>query len=514
MDRSSFRCLTYQTIIFGSVTAWRFEYQQRLHITPRLGCIAMLRKPVGASFGVPELSSALPLCSPKSQENRSAEFIHALPGRLWRRLRRVNGGQSSHDPGRPRLAPPLMAGTTHPVNYLLHIRRYSLPLRVAVRTAHGIMRERDGIILRLEDEAGTVGHGEVAPVPGFGGGTAGEAEKELRGLGSADAATGARRVGADDLAEMVGRGGWVGFALESALAAMRRGSDIALGSVVFAAPRLGAGGEKTRRVGDNPPHLPDFLPVAALLPAGRRAVEKIGPLAEAGFRTFKWKVGVDAVGEELPLLEDVCAELPAGARLRLDANGAWDRRTAERWLERCAERPVEFVEQPCFAEASQGAARLRRTEDLLRGLAEDYPTAIALDESLAGHGDVERWLEAGWRGVWVIKPSLTGGAEMLGRLQAAKADVVFSSALETAVGARAALRVAFAWNAQRPTINGEHSTSKGQALAAASKPARALGFGVWPLFQDGRFDGPSLAPFLWARDVERINVEAAWNALS
>ena len=163
-------------------------------------------------------------------------------------------------------------------------------------------------------------------------------------------------------------------------------------------------------------------------------------------------------------------------------------------------------------------AHLDQARALVRERPLERPAEAAdVGDALVGEAEQRRCgaeLEAGWRGVWVIKPSLTGGAEMLGRLQAAKADVVFSSALETAVGARAALRVAFAWNAQRPTINGEHSTSKGQALAAASKPARALGFGVWPLFQDGRFDGPSLAPFLWARDVERINVEAAWNALS
>jgi O-succinylbenzoate synthase len=139
--------------------------------------------------------------------------------------------------------------------------------------------------------------------------------------------------------------------------------------------------------------------------------------------------------------------------------------------------------------------------------------------------------------VWVVKPSLLGGAA-LARLRAADADVVFSSALETAVGARAALRVAFAWDAQkgagvrsqesggaqRPTSNVEHSTFKAQTPGNA-KPAtqnqkpeagvpRALGFGVWPLFADARFDGPHLAPFLRVTDVERINVEAVWNALS
>jgi O-succinylbenzoate synthase len=80
----------------------------------------------------------------------------------------------------------------------------------------------------------------------------------------------------------------------------------------------------------------------------------------------------------------------------------------------------------------------------------------------------------------------------VGKLAAAKADVVFSSALETALGARDALGQAFAWTGER----------------------RALGFGVWPLFADAGFDGPALAPFLRWEDVSRIKPEAVWNALS
>jgi O-succinylbenzoate synthase len=78
------------------------------------------------------------------------------------------------------------------------------------------------------------------------------------------------------------------------------------------------------------------------------------------------------------------------------------------------------------------------------------------------------------------------------RLAQAKAAVVFSSALETAVGAKAALRVAWQWTGE----------------------PRALGFGVWPLYADARFDGPFAAPFVRWEDVERLDAEAVWNALS
>jgi len=339
-------------------------------------------------------------------------------------------------------------------------RRYALPFRAPVRTAHGVWAERMGLIVRLQDEGGRVGYGEIAPIPWFGTETVEEADAALGVLGE--------WVTPEQLAAVPAELGCLCFALAGALTEL---------------------GEDERRVKDNPP----YLPVAALLPAGRAALAQIAPKAELGFRTFKWKVGVGDIGDELSLLDDVIAELPSGSKLRLDANGAWDRRQAERWLERAAERPIEFIEQPCFAEALQGAALCRKTEDVLRGLAGSFPTPIALDESLVGAGDVEHWLAADWPGVFVIKPALLGDpVPVMARLAAAKADVVFSSALETAVGAKAALQLAFDWS---------------------GKP-RALGFGVWPLFNRSVFDGPFGAPFIRSEDVKRLNPEAVWIALN
>ena len=338
--------------------------------------------------------------------------------------------------------------------FSLSFRRYDLPFRSPVRTAHGNWPRREGLILRLEDPAGQVGWGEVAPVPGF---------------------------GRETLAESVGACGLLGAVVDERtldavpveLACLRNGFAAARAGVA----RLGAPAADPGR---------EDLPVTALLPAGRAAMAAIGPRAEAGFRSFKWKVGVGDLGDELAMLDDVCAALPQGATLRLDANGGWDRRGAERWLERCADRPVAFVEQPIGPDA-------RGAEDLLLGLAADFPTPLALDESLVGEGDIERWLGAGWKGVFVIKLALLGGdGAVLDRLARADAAVVFSSALETAVGAQAALRTAFLWPG-RP---------------------RSLGFGVWPLFADPRCDGPATAPFIRWGDVERIDPEVVWSALT
>jgi O-succinylbenzoate synthase len=334
------------------------------------------------------------------------------------------------------------------VTLCLTCRRYRLPFLRVVRTAHGPWRDREGLLVRLENEAGRAGYGEVAPIPSFGTETLAEAEEVLAGLGG--------RVNAEAVASLGERFGCVRFALAAAL-----GED-----------------------GGGPP-VAERLPVAALLPAGRPAFAAADEARDQGFVAFKWKVGVLAAAEELAMLDDLLARLPAGAQLRLDANGAWTTRQASKWLARCAERPIEFVEQPLAAGSVDGLA----------GLAGDFPTTLALDESVAGLASLRAWLARGWPGVVVVKPALAGPpAAVLALLSAHQADAVFSSAFETAVGRRAALRMAFRFRGRRPP--------------------RALGFGVIPLFRDARFEGLPAAPSVSAEDVNRLNLEAAWNALS
>jgi len=196
-------------------------------------------------------------------------------------------------------------------------------------------------------------------------------------------------------------------------------------------------------------------------------------------------VGVGHADDEIAILDDLVAAVPSGSLFRLDANGAWDRRVASAWLSRASERPVEFVEQPVEPSGP-------RSVDTLLGLAADFPVPLALDESIVSDGDVGLWLDRGWKGYFVVKPSLLADPRAaLNRLACGKARVVFSSALETALGAKASLGLAFAWTGAKA----------------------ALGFGVNPLFADSRFDGPGLGPFISSEEVGSIDAEALWNAL-
>jgi len=342
---------------------------------------------------------------------------------------------------------------------------YRLPLRAPLRTAHGAWTEREGIILRLEDETVRVGFGEIAPLPWFGTETLVEAEELCRKFGAT--------VTGEVLDAVPARFGCVRFALACAKSEVERGLRTRLveSTEQETRPEAGFHSPCTR------------LPVTALLPAGREALAALPVKLEAGFLSLKWKVGVGAVDDELGLLDDLLAALPAYATFRLDANGAWDRRQAAKWLARCAERPVEFVEQPVKP----------ADEATLLGLAADYPVTLALDESLVRLAEARRWQAQGWPGVFVIKPALAGPLNELAEwITATKADVVLSSAIETALGRAAILH------------------------AALSRPLtkRALGFGVGEIFGDRRWDGPVIGPLADASSLARNPGEEIWNALN
>ncbi len=334
------------------------------------------------------------------------------------------------------------------MRYRFSFRVWRKEMRVPLRTAHGPWGEREGIFVRLEREDGGVGYGEIAPLPWFGTETLAEAEAVCRALGSA----------VDDrlLDAVATRFGCVRFALA---AARERWNEV------------GKSDAKVR------------LPVAALLPAGRAALDALPDRLAAGFLCLKWKVGVGRAEDELGVLDDMLAQLPAYVRLRLDANGAWDRRTAERWLAACAERPVEFVEQPAAPDAP----------DLLLGLAADYPVTLALDESVASLASAREWQARGWPGVFVVKPALAGPLpDLVAWALATRPDLVISSAIESALGRAQLLRTVFT-----------HGLT-----------TRALGVGIGPVFGDRAWDGPVTGALLDAGWCDSVSAEELWNVTS
>jgi O-succinylbenzoate synthase len=136
----------------------------------------------------------------------------------------------------------------------------------------------------------------------------------------------------------------------------------------------------------------------------------------------KWKVAAAGETPERQLLAALLARLPATARLRLDANGGWDRPTAARWAEALAsEARLEWLEQPLVPADVEGH----------RQLAGRLP--VALDESLRQFPSLYR----DWSGWQVRRPALEGDPRpLLVALQAGQPRRMLSTALETGIGGR------------------------------------------------------------------------------
>ena len=149
---------------------------------------------------------------------------------------------------------------------------------------------------------------------------------------------------------------------------------------------------------------------------------------------LKAKIGVGELGSEIATIENLLTHLPAGSRLRLDANGSLSRTEAKAWLdtfEGCSQ--IEFLEQPLAVTDRNG----------LMSLAERNALALALDESLFDVQIAEEFLADGWPGYFVFKPTLCWDwREMETFLRNEPTRCVVSSVFESPFGFEAVLRAA------------------------------------------------------------------------
>ncbi|WP_310482101.1 o-succinylbenzoate synthase [Chamaesiphon sp. VAR_48_metabat_403] len=283
---------------------------------------------------------------------------------------------------------------------------YHRPFRRSLFTSHGEWKIRSGIIVRLTDERGRAKQGEIAPIPWFGSESLASAIEWCQQIG--DTIT-TRQI----------------YDIPDNLPACQFGCGSAL-TAFTSTP--------------NPPTQTE-LAMSALLPAGATAIECLPALVSQGYTTFKWKIGVLPIAQELAIWARLMAALLPGAKLRLDANGGLNYALAEQWLAAIAgSAQIEFIEQPLAPNL------LAETIELAR----KYTVPIALDESVATFDRLQATYTSGWRGIYVIKPGIAGFpwqlAEFINRYQL---DVVFSSVLETNVGKTAAMQLASKLNLTR-----------------------------------------------------------------
>jgi O-succinylbenzoate synthase len=261
---------------------------------------------------------------------------------------------------------------------------YALPLKRPWQTSRGEFDQREGCLLRLQSADGLTGWGDCAPLPEFG--------------ISEDAAT----AFAEECAHLDLIAQQAGLPLNAWLSGEPPASFVSVNR--------------------------NFGPILECTP------EALADAGEAGFSVLKLKVGIAPVCDEIAALRQLAGAMPAGLRLRLDANRAWNFANAQNFIAACAGLPIEGLEEP-LAEP---------TPDLLQKLQSTAAFPLAIDESIHlldahffHHPPVRRI---------VIKPARHGGlltsVELALRARASGIEVIITSSLESACGLLACAHLA------------------------------------------------------------------------
>lgn len=295
----------------------------------------------------------------------------------------------------------------------LELARVTHRFREPQETAHGVLRERELIEVRLTGDDGAVGRGEAAPLESYDGVTIEQTERALRAYRPV------LEEAADRPGEILDRCRALAD-LPQALAAV----DIALWDL--AGKR--AGKPVCQLLAQRPAA---SVPVNATIAVRSRddAVAAARVAVQAGYRTIKLKVGF---GDDLERVRAVRDAIGPDVALRLDANGAWTVEEAASLLESLGALALELVEEPVRGLAATAQLRKR------------VPVRIALDESAALPGALTA------RVADAISLKISRRAGIGGLLAAASlvrssgAEAYLSSTFDGPIGVAAALHAAAA----------------------------------------------------------------------
>lgn len=279
---------------------------------------------------------------------------------------------------------------------------YTLPFRKPYVTARGRLDRREMVLLRLRSEDGLVGLGEAVPLSLRGGAGLERVVEELELFDRLE------EIDESEIAERSSLSPPARCAAATALLDLR-------------SRRLAAGGQA--EPGERRP-----ISCNATLVTGRPDAVADDALrwAEDGFTAFKLKLGA---GDDVGQVRAVREAVGPGARIRIDANAAWDVETAKRTLSAIEPFDVELAEQPVA-----GLSELAEVGGATS-------ISIAGDECIESCADAEEAMRIGACDIAGVKLSKVGGPEAA--IEIAEVMPCFlSSALDGPVGIAAAAQVA------------------------------------------------------------------------
>ncbi|OYR59139.1 mandelate racemase/muconate lactonizing enzyme family protein [Halorubrum halodurans] len=322
----------------------------------------------------------------------------------------------------------------------MRVRPFSVALASPLRTAREELTDRAGFLVGVGTSDGEVdrdgGDGDTDD------GDTDNVDAPATGIGEATPLPGwteSRSACAAALREAAANSGGPAAALDDLDAddapAARHGLALALADAAAREADRSLSAHLADRTGL--PEPADFVPVNATIGDGtpEATAADAERAAADGYRCLKVKAGARPLEIDLDRLRAVREAVGPAIDLRVDANGAWDRSTARRALDRLEPLDLAYVEQPLPAADLDATARLRA----------ETAVPIALDESLAERS-VGEVLAADAADALVIKPMALGGPDraLAAALRAREAGVepVVTTTIDAVVARTTAVHVA------------------------------------------------------------------------
>ncbi|MEM9203150.1 MAG: o-succinylbenzoate synthase [Actinomycetota bacterium] len=307
---------------------------------------------------------------------------------------------------------------------------YSLPLRSPMATAHRVVTERNGALLRLTDtDTDVVGWGDACPMPGW---------------SSHDLSTVLQHL--DDVVD-------VAAALPLLESVPEARAALAGAMADLDARRTGV--SLAKHLGDAPL---EAVAVNATIGAAdvSTALTAVNLAVANGIDTVKLKVAHRSLDADLALIEGTRRAIGPDGEIRLDANGGWRPEEAAEALLAAEPYDIAFCEEPTTG------------IDAIAALASVSPVPLAVDESARTAADFSCAIAAGID-VIVVKPQAVGGPDVAMRIvqhaHEASVTTIITSMIDSAIGVAHAVHVAAASG-----IRAAHGVATSTLLASDVAP--------------------------------------------
>jgi o-succinylbenzoate synthase len=285
----------------------------------------------------------------------------------------------------------------------ISLYQYSIPFRTPIKTANAFFPVREGLLIHCHDQARFSVWAEASPLPGFSSESVSDiieasgkltesitkGENHIVGIPSLSFAV-------DCILWKIGRNGEM------------RPSPVATLKTFSPTPRN--------------------IPVNTAIGIGDKQIvlNTVNHYYNDGYRTFKFKVGIDRALEE-SILTSVCLKYP-DISIRLDANRAWPLETALSILADWKQFNPVYCEEPVQGGNFDDLCRIRTTTGV----------PVAADESVRDIGSARRLTDGKLVDFLILKPSLIGSISdflhICEMAQISGIQVVVTTALESAIG--------------------------------------------------------------------------------